>query len=540
MKRFLLALLASGSLLAADAQTLLPVRDSIGKLTISVDPRMELLGTVQLLAGYEYMSSRTPYSDSVKTYFSTLINSDAVKYAQKLYTQIDKIGYDGLTWRMLIYSYPPELKSVLPCPEILKESASIERELRRYRKTLKRFAKEPCFIDFWIKNESYYRQLVDWCKSNLGNVDIAGQLESYCNMKQMSYDIIMNPLFGNLNWGHRLPDPAGGMHIYALLSIPQNADTKPGNNQLGMQEMLFHEFSHSFVNPFVELYPDLIAQGSNRFESIRRQMFNQGYKEWKACVIEHIVRAVVIRLIDKVHGPEAAENLIKNEEQRYFGYIWPLVAELREYEVLRDSTGIAFADYVPELLQVFNEAELYKPCFQGPANAVFTASELVYVYPTVGDAAPEVAEYVRRIADWINSRSRENNPLRVIADSVALKMSLDNYNIVCYGTVESNLLLAKYRSKLPFRVEPGAIIADRRYDDLGVRLIACVPNPENPELGMAVYTAIDERRIIDINNVFHGPDDFCIFTDCDHILSRGYFEKWGTEWCFPQPKPSAD
>ena len=67
-----------------------------------------------------------------------------------------------------------------------------------------------------------------------------------------------------------------------------------------------------------------------------------------------------------------------------------------------------------------------------------------------------------------------------------------------------------------------------------------MPNPENPELGMAVYTAIDERRIIDINNVFHGPDDFCIFTDCDHILSRGYFEKWGTEWCFPQPKPSVD
>lgn len=537
MKRFLLALLASGFLLAADAQTLFPIRDSIGKLTISVDPRMELLGTVQLLAGYEYMSSGTPYSDSVKTYFSTLINSDAVKYAQKLYTQIDKIGYDGLTWRMLIYSYPPELKSVLPCPEILKEPASIERELRRYRKALKRFAKEPCFIDFWIKNESYYRQLVDWCKGNVGNVDIAGQLESYCNMKQKSYDIIMNPLFGNLNWGHRLPDPAGGMHIYTLLSIPQNADIKPGNNQLGMQEMLFHEFGHSFVNPFVELYPDLIAQGSNRFEPIRRQMFNQGYEEWKACVIEHIVRAVVIRLIDKVHGPEAAEERLLSEEQMSFGYIRPLVAELREYEVLRDSTGIAFADYVPELLQVFNEAELYRPRFQGPANAVFTAAELVYVYPTVGDAAPEVAEYVRRIADWINSRSRENNPLRVIADSVALKISLDNCNIVCYGTVESNLLLAKYRSKLPFRVEPGAIIADRRYDDSEVRLIACMPNPENPELGMAVYTALDERRIVDINNVFHGPDDFCIFTDRDHILSRGYFEKRGTEWHFPQPRP---
>ncbi|WP_418424842.1 DUF4932 domain-containing protein [Alistipes sp.] len=542
MKRFFLTLLASSLLLTAGAQTLLPVRDSIGKLSISVDPRMELLGMVQLLAGFEYMTSGTPYSDSVKANFAALVNSDAVKYAQKLYeTQINEIGYDGFTWRMLIYSYPPELKQVLPCPEFLKEPATIEKKLRRYRRALKRFAKEPCFADFWADNEPYYRQLVDWCKSNVDNVDIVGQLESYCNMKQKSYDIIMNPLFGNLNWGHRLSDPAGGMSVYALLSTPQNLNVKPGNNRFGLQTMLFHEFGHSFVNPFVELYPELMLQSSNRFEPIRRQMFSQGYEEWKNCVIEHIVRAVVIRLIDKVYGPETVEESLWHEEHMGFGYIRPLVAKLREYETLRDSLGISLGDYVPKLLKVLNEAEFHKarPRFEGRINAVWSGRKVVFVYPTEGNAA-EVFEYVRLIMGGVGSRIKLQHQWQLVADSVAVKMPLDSCDIICYGTVENNQLLAKYRSKLPFRVEPGAIIADRRYEDPEVRLIACVPNPENPELGMAVYTAIDECRIIDINYVSHGTEDFCIFVDDKHILSRGYFEKRGTEWRFPQSKPSAD
>ena len=246
-------------------------------------------------------------------------------------------------------------------------------------------------------------------------------------------------------------------------------------------------------------------------------------------------------MIETIRGPKAAESLIGYEERQYFGYIRPLVEKLREYEVLRDSEGITFADYVPELLKVFNEAEFYKPCFPGTVNAVLLGTDVICVHPTVGNAAAEATQYVIGLVDWVNDNwSSYNTRWRLIADSVAVKMPLNSCNIVCYGTVESNLLLTKYRSELPFQVEPGAIVADRKYDDPAVRLIACMPNPENPELGMAVYTAIDEQRIININNVSHGPDDFCIFTDCDHILSHGYFEKRGTKWRFPRPEPSAE
>ncbi len=540
MKRVLFILLASAFLLMADAQNLLPVRDSIGKLTISVDPRMELLGAVQTVAGYPLSTCDTPYSDQVQAFFGAFADSDVAKFTKKLFES--GFSYDAPPGLMLYYSCPLELKQLQPYSNYLKGRGNGVKNLRKYRIALKRFALKSRFFDFWKKNEDSYRQFLTQFKHEvIRDIDVVGLLEAYFNMKQTSCEVILCPLFGDFNYGPRIPDPNGGFRTYALMAVSQSENGAMSLDHDRLLEVLLHEFGHSFINPVVDLHSDLVAQSSDRYESIREKMMSKAYTSWNICVYEHLVRAAVIRLIETIRGPKAAKNLISYEERQYFGYIRPLVEKLREYEVLRDSEGITFADYVPELLKVFNEAEFYKPCFQGTVNAVLLGADVICVHPTVGNAAADATRYVSGLVDWVNDNwSSYNTRWRLIADSVAVKMPLDNCNIVCYGTVENNLLLAKYRSKLPFRVEPGAIVADRRYDDPEVRLIACMPNPENPELGMAVYTAIDERRIIDINNVSHGPDDFCIFTDCDHILSHGYFEKRGTEWRFPWPEPLAE
>lgn len=536
MKRFFLAIGASAFLLVSQAQMLLPVRDSIGRLSVSVDPRMELLGAVQTVAGYPLSTQDTPYSDSVKSFFGAFAGSDAVKCTKKLLR--DGFAYDAPAGLMLYYSFPPELKLRQPYSEYLGGRAGGEKKLRRYRTALQRFAEESDFARFWVENEAFYRELLDeFIHTVLRDVDVVGLLESYFNIEQRSFDVILCPLFGNCNYGPRMPDSGGGVKTYALVAVNRTGTGDLSLDSDQLLALLYHEFGHSFINPLVDRHSDLLARSSDRFEPIREIMAGYAYSSWNICVYEHLVRAVVVRLLEATRGPQAAENAIRSEERRHFGYVRPLVAKLREYEALRDSTGITFADYMPELLEVFCRAELYVPRFQGTVNAVLAGEKVVFVHPTVGNGAAKVTEYVHFLVDWINSRSQLKNTLQIVADSAAVKMPLDSCNIVCYGTVESNLLLAKYRDKLPFRVEPGAIVADRRYDDPAVRLIACMPNPENPLLGMAVYTAVDEARIVDINNVFHGPDDFCIFTDSEHILSRGYFEKRGGEWRFPQPQP---
>ena len=536
MKKLLCTLLASVLSSAAGSQELLPVRDSIGKLTLSVDPRMELLGAVQLIAGYPLCTRDTPYSERAQNYFSAFAQSEAAKCTKML---LEKHGfsYDAPPGLMLYCSFPPELSRQQPYSDYLGKRAGGEENLRHYRTALQRFAEESRFAGFWTENEAFYRQAIAWCKRQTGGVDVVRLLESYFNMEQESYDIILCPLFGHNNYGPRIAGSEGRSKLYALVNVPQDKRGELPANWGNPMGLVLHEFSHSFVNPAVDRHADLLTQSSDRYEPIREKMQAQAYGNWTTCVNEHLVRAAAIRMQETIRGREATEQAIRAEEQLHFGYIRPLIAKFREYEALRDSAGITFADYVPELLSVFSESELYEPRFQGPVNAVLSTRNVVYVYPTVGDDAAVTARYVHSIVDWINSRQQQNIRLRCVADSVAVKKPLDTCDIVCYGTVACNLLLAKYRSTLPFRVEQGAIVADRRYDDPGVRLIACMPNPENPELGMVVYTAVNEQRVADINNVFHGPDDFCIFIDRNHILSRGYLEKTDSVWCFPQPQP---
>ena len=525
---------------SASARTLHPVRDRVGRLAVSVDPRMELLGAVQVVAGYPHSTRDTPYSDRVQDFFGAFADSDAAELTNRLFEA--GFSYDAPPGLMLHCSCPPELKRSRSYSAYLERRGGGAKHLRKYRRALERFAAASRFPDFWERNEAFYRRFLARFKHEvIRDRDVVGLLESYFNQKQTSFEVILCPLFGNCNYGLRMPDPNGGLKTYALLAVSQTENGAMSLDRDCLLEVLLHEFGHSFVNPAVERRADLLAESSGRYEPIREKMMARAYTSWQSCVCEHLVRAAVVRLIETIRGPEAAEELIGDEQRQHFGYVRPLVAKLREYEASRDATGISYADYVPELLKVFDEAEFCRPRFPGTVNAVLLGADVVCVHPTSGDAAAETTRYAGMLTDWANEHlSSYDTRWRLVADSVAVKMPLDSCRIVCFGTVENNLLLARYRAKLPFRVEPGAIVADGRYDDPQTRLIACMPNPENPELGMAVYTAVDERRIVGINDVSHGPDDFCIFTDRDHILSRGYFEKRGTEWRFPQPHSGAE
>jgi hypothetical protein len=37
---------------------------------------------------------------------------------------------------------------------------------------------------------------------------------------------------------------------------------------------------------------------------------------------------------------------------------------------------------------------------------------------------------------------------------------------------------------------------------------------------MVIYTATDNKDIINIDNVFHGPEDYILFVDREHVLKK--------------------
>jgi len=48
---------------------------------------------------------------------------------------------------------------------------------------------------------------------------------------------------------------------------------------------------------------------------------------------------------------------------------------------------------------------------------------------------------------------------------------------------------------------------------------------------MAIYTAFSNENIKEINNIFHGGEDYIIFTNRETVLNRGYYNKTN-EWKF--------
>ena len=78
-----------------------------------------------------------------------------------------------------------------------------------------------------------------------------------------------------------------------------------------------------------------------------------GYSSWGNCVNEHVIRAVVVRLVHQELDPGSADELLKTERDRSFAYIYPLCDKLRRYETSRDRYQ-NFEDFYPELLDAFD------------------------------------------------------------------------------------------------------------------------------------------------------------------------------------------
>ena len=121
-----------------------------------------------------------------------------------------------------------------------------------------------------------------------------------------------------------------------------------------MVKFIWHEFGHSFVNSATDKYSDKVESLNKLFEPIKENMSRQAYSEWKICVYEHIIRAVVVRLFELNFGFQESKSILDNELGRGFIYIEPLIEKLKDFETQRDKNNITFTEYYPELLEVLD------------------------------------------------------------------------------------------------------------------------------------------------------------------------------------------
>jgi hypothetical protein len=119
-------------------------------------------------------------------------------------------------------------------------------------------------------------------------------------------------------------------------------------------QIIWHEFSHAFVNPLSEEYYPMLRPHADLFAPLAEQMASIGYTHWLDCANEHLIRAVTARLAHHHLGAEAGRRALREESARGFRYIHAIARRLEEYESQRDRYP-TFAAFFPRLIAVFAE-----------------------------------------------------------------------------------------------------------------------------------------------------------------------------------------
>lgn len=524
-----------------DLVALDPIMKSKGDLQISVDPRIELLVSVQLQSDYVRLNNQdSKYGKEMKSFFTNFKNHSAVK-SFKIMSNVG-FSYDAPPTACLYFDHPLTLKQHTPFTQDLIQRAGGENKLEDFFDSLQNFAVKSHFEDFYNEHRELYEAMVSRVYENLGDMDLIKDLEDYYHIQKDEYNIILSPLLHGGGYGPQVETADGKTKIYGILG-PNHIDNDgiPVFSTEFIQSLVWHEFSHSFINPLTEKYWSDIIKYNSLFKPISSQMSAMAYGNWETCVNEHIVRAVTARLTYLQIGEDEGNSVIRNERINGFAYIEPLCERLELYEQNPDKWS-SFEDFYPELISVFKELsesnlgeDFYNVQFQGPINAAFSDKEKVVLIVPGNESENEmnagIQQYVTK-----EIRDRFFPDSEIFTDEEALQKDLSNKMIIAYGTISGNKWLAKYSSQFPFTIEADRVIADDIYEGDDLKLISALPNPQNPDNGLVVYTAQKPQDIIGINSIYHGPTDYVVFSESQDILSSGNYAKTENGWSFPGKK----
>jgi hypothetical protein len=276
------------------------------RVEVKIDPRIELMAVTQILADYGWTGllskQDTAYRRDVDVWFAPFKQHAAVKR----FAELAMAGYtfDGPAGTMICLSAPPELKLEARPDECGAERARGVASLEAWLEQLRDFARISDFGSFFRAHAGLYALMEEATRKKLVR-DYAADLEAYHGIRQASYTIILAPLLVG-NYGPRRSRPDGRFDIYGVLGASGTSDGVP---QFGSVERLrtlvWHEFGHSFVNPEVDRLGDVVEKSKKLMDPIAAKMRASAYQQWRTVAIEHVDRAVEVRLAFRELGQDA-------------------------------------------------------------------------------------------------------------------------------------------------------------------------------------------------------------------------------------------
>jgi len=511
-------------------------------LNVCVDPRIELLSVVQAIGGYEGYLTRvhiTPYNFAYKREllkrFTPYNKHEAVKMMLSL---SNHFNCDAPVTTMLHLGNPPLLEVKSPLTDYLIGRAGGKEKLDQFISALRGFAEESKFMDFYKENKEFYSKIEAGVKSTMKGSNYVSDIEDYYGMTRGAYTLTLGPLLHPGGYGPRVERDDGSLEVFYIGGPKGVYNGLPvwGDSRM-FRYIVWHEFSHSFVNPTTDIFADEVNRYSSLMDPIAEEMKDMSYPDWTTCVNEHLVRAITVRLACKHLGEEEGKASLKLERIRNFSYVRELCDKLKIYEKERENYP-SFIDFYPELVKVFKNLadqdlgeDYYIVPFSevGTMNRVYTNKKsLIYIVSTMENDKKDqerLEKYVQSIRDTFSKKSP------ILTDAEALERDLSSNNIVVYGTLDGNLWLKKHFASLAKNIKRDRIVTSRDFQGSGLRFMTAMPNPLNRNLGVNIYTAQEAKDIIGVNSVSHGSSDYVVAKGTN-VLQSAEYKKTKAAWSF--------
>lgn len=332
------------------------------RLQVGVSEKFELFTTIQHFSGYPVMTiSQLDYKRRIRSAFYPYRGDRAVKlygFVGGWYLSFSR-PYSYLSH----FNFPPLKPAILPlvdsATERDKNYQKVKDSLGLFIKEMNNFYTERNFHHFFLANKPFYDSIISDVKKLIGKRNYVAELEKYYGKKFSSYNLVLVPLMNSGGFGVSVYDnKKKRTDLYAFIGpeTREMADTAlryPLFSKDYIEEMILHEMGHSFANPVIDKYYDQLSRYESLAAKIKTEMKKEGNGDsWKNYLNEHLVRAVVIRLIAKSNGEEVANKKYEEEIQKGYKYLDIFLTVLKSYEK-KERRNINMI--VPDLLKAFEK-----------------------------------------------------------------------------------------------------------------------------------------------------------------------------------------
>lgn len=340
-------------------------------ITVSVDPRVELMAVIFRLAGNkEYSEGKVPsYVRDVEEHFGPFKKHPVVELAAKL-SRTRGISYDAVMKMAVHMTDTVSLGEKIPFsprPETLDARWTTE-NAREFLALARKFVADSKFNEFFDKHRPLYQAAEQRLQAVLTEHARLDWFDGFFGPRAgADFRVIMGMLNGGGSYGARITLPDGREDLYSILGVWKVDEKGEPAFSAGMASTLVHELGHSYTNNVVDQFlEELQGPGEKLYELVAPQMREQAYGSWQTMMRESVLRACEVRYSYAVGGAAAAKKTAEYESSRSFYWVGELGEVLARYDA-QPRKYKDLAGFFPQIVSFFND---YAPQAEAKIRAI--------------------------------------------------------------------------------------------------------------------------------------------------------------------------